>query len=177
MKSDISVRGGSNLRYMRTMRCLSLSQLSALMMERFGEEVSESTISRYESGDRPLTQQLIVHFAACLNCSVATLMDGLDLSQPKQDTVQELRMLSPDSHETAHWISTKWQGDADALITAWGAYAATPGPYRKFAMMELLIQMDHAIHDGKLSMDDIPPSVLRGLPHVEELLGGLYEDK
>lgn len=177
MREQLRKRGGENLRAIREMRGLTCKQLADRVAERYGIQIGADSICKYERGTVPVAADMVAIFAACLDCSVATLMDGMDLNQPRSETVQELRMLSRDSHETFHWVATKWRGDADALITAFGAYAATPGRYRKYAMMELLVQIDRAIRDGSMKKEDIPPSVLRGLPHVEELLGGLYEDK
>lgn len=177
MREQLRKRGGENLRAIREMRGLTCKQLADRIAERYGIVIGADSISKYERGSVPLSGDMIPIVAACLDCSIAALMDGLDLNQPRSEIVQELRMLSHDSHSTLRWVGTEWRGDADALITAFGAYAATPGRYRKYAMMELLIQMDRAIRDGAISIEDIPPSVLRGIPHVEELLGGLYDDK
>lgn len=176
MKTDLSARGGANLRYIRKLRKLSAEELSSRMMELFGEDVSASAIRKYEAGERPITQEYTAKFAKALNCSVAALMDGLDLSQEPTAQIQELRLLPRVVHEIFHWVATKWQGNIVALATAFGLYAATPGRYRKYAMMELLVQKDKAIQDGVMTESDIPDCIRSGIPAVEEELGGLYDE-
>lgn len=177
MKTELSTRGGANLRNIRKLRGLSAEELSARLMERYRQDISASAILKYESGDRPITQEHTAIFAACLDCSVAALMDGMDLSQPRSDTFRELRRLPQPVHEIFYWCATKWRGNIVALATAWGLYAVTPGRYRKYAMMELLSQKDRAIQDGALQEADIPACIRSGIPTVEELLGGLYDDE
>lgn len=176
MKSELSIRGGANLRYIRKLRGLSTDDLAGLMAARFGTDITGSAICKYESGDRPITQALTAEFAAVLNCSVATLMDGLDLNQTPAPETQELRQLPKIVHEIFHWVATVWKGNIVALATAFGLYAATPGRYRKYAMMELLTQVSAAIQDGAIDQEDIPACIRQGIPTVEQLLGGLYDN-
>lgn len=172
--SELTTRGGANLHHMRKARGMTASRLADMMMERFGVSLSPSIISKYESGAVAMTQPLVAQFAACLDCSVATLMDGLDLSQNRSDSVQELRKLPPDVHEIFYWVATRWDGDIVALVTAFGQYAAVPEEYRKYAMMELLTQKSRAITAGDMAVSDTPDCVTRNLPHLEELLGSRY---
>ena len=176
MKSELSMRGGSNLRYIRRLRGMTVEDLSAAMMQLFGEDLSPSAISKYESGVRPITQEHTAKFAKCLNCSIASLMDGLDLNQEPVNDTRELRMLPVVVHQIFHWVATRWDGNIVALATAWGLYAATPGRYRKYAMMELLTQKDNAVRAGDMKETDIPDCIRKGIPSVEALLGGLYDE-
>ena len=157
MKTELSKRGGANLRYVRKRRGMTTDDLCDLMMQKFGEEISPSAILKYECGDRPISQVLTAQFAACLNCSIATLMDGMDMSQEPKPDVQELRKPPPVVHDIFYWCAPRWNGNIVALATAWGLYAATPGRYRKYAMMELLNQSERAVSDGAMKYEDIPP--------------------
>lgn len=176
MKSDLSKRGGSNLRYIRHLRNMSAEDLSAKMMELFGEDVSASAIMKYESGERPITQEHTSKFASCLGCNIATLMDGLDLSQTQTTTIQELRSLPRVVHEIFYWVATKWHGNIVSLATAFGLYAATPARYRRYAMMELLSQIDRAVSEGAIRWEDIPSCIRQGIPALQRSLGSLYDE-
>lgn len=173
--SNLSARGGANLKYVRKLRGLTANQLASLMMERFGVSISPSALSKYESGKLPISQEMVAQFAFCLDCSIATLMDGLDLTQNSTDSVHELRKLPPDVHEIFYWVATQWHGDIVALVTAFGQYAAVPEEYRKAAMLELLTQKEQAIIDGAMAEASTPECVKRNLPHLEDLLGALYK--
>lgn len=176
MKSELTKRGGANLRHIRKSRGLTAEDLASRMLEMFSEDISASAILKYESGDRPITQEYTAMFAAFLDCSIAALMDGLDLNQTRSENITELRKLPPVVHDIFYWVATKWQGNIIALATAFGLYAATPGRYRKFAMMEILTQKEHAIREGAMKQEEIPSCISQGIPTVEELLGGLYDE-
>lgn len=169
-KTDFSIRIGRNLRNLRKMRGVSAKQLA----DRAG--MTEDNIRKMERGEREISVEFMVAASVILKCSTQALLDGLDPRTSPEQAEKEIRMLSEQSHRTMVWVASEWQGDMDALITAFGFYAAVPGRYRKYAMMELLNQKEKAINDGAITEKDIPESVREGVPHLQELLGGLYDE-
>ena len=175
MNQELRKRAGENLRFMRTSRRMTALDLAIKLNEEFGETITESAILKYEKGERPMSQERVVQFAFCLNCSVASLMDGLDLNQERRQEKKELRQLPRSVHAIFHWVATSWKGNIAVLATAFGLYAATPHKYRRHAMMELLSQIDKAVKKGDLRQDDIPECIRIGIPALERSLGNLYD--
>lgn len=156
------------------MRSLTAEKLSEEYEGRTGKKLSSDAIVKLERGIRPINLEQIIDFALVLDCSIQTLLEGTDPRLSQTETTKEMRMLSEQSNRVMRWVGSEWEGDSDALITAFGMYAAVPGEYRKWAMLELLTQKGKAIESGAMTEGDIPDCVKEGMPHLEELLGGLY---
>ena len=176
-KDAVSCRVGRNIRNVRKLRGLTLEALSDTMAGRTGREVSADAIAKYERGNRALSYGAIVDFAVALDCSIQTLIDGTDPRQEAHTERREMRMLSAQSSRVMGWIGSEWEGDSDALITAFGLYAATPDEYRRWAMLELLTQINQAIAAGAMTWEDVPGEIRAGIPHLETTLGQKLDEK
>lgn len=172
---EIAERVGLNIKSMRMIRAMTLDKLSQRIEQLTGETITANTIGKYERGTILPGLDKLMLLAIGLDCNLTSLQEGIDPRREAQTEFREMRMLSGQSGDIMRWVSSEWEGDTDALITSFGLYAATPGEYRKFAMMELFQQMQRAIDAGAITWEEIPEPIRNGIPHVQVLLGGLYK--
>lgn len=172
---EIAERVGLNIKSMRMIRAMTLDKLSQRIEQLTGETITANTIGKYERGAILPGLDKLMLLAIGLDCNLTSLQEGIDPRREAKTEFREMRMLSEQSGDIMRWVSSEWEGDTDALITSFGLYAATPGEFRRHALMELIEQKNAAIKAGDMAEDDIPECVKRGLPHMLESLGGLYK--
>lgn len=161
---------GENIRSVRRLRGMTGEALSRAIQAKCGCTISDGAIRRWERNERSVTVGDLIMLAIALDCSLQTLLDGLD---PRMGNVPETKgkigMLSPEDHQILRHLATDWRGDIHALIVAMGVYGALPEPYARDAMIGLMLQMAEAIRNGELSVHDLPD----GIPYLEKKIGGL----
>lgn len=156
---------GENLRNIRTLRRLTVSQVADIV------GISPDDVRKYERGERALTVEKMISFAVAVNCSLPSMLEGLDPRMGEQQRLtRELRLLSRNEHGILHYMATEWDGDRKALIISDGVYMAIPPYRRREVIMTLELQKEAALRCGEITEDDLPEDV----EYMQEKLGQLY---
>lgn len=163
----INDRVGSNLRNIRLARGLTAEELSSLLIEKYGIDMSSYALLRYERGHARLTVEDKIILSHALDCNAYALEDGADPDGPVVPEGREVKKLGAEEHQILHRIATSWPGDRRALILAIGCYAALPEAYALNAMLALGAEVTRALADGAISPNALPA----GLPYLEQHLG------
>ena len=160
--SDISARIGINLRNIRKLRGLSVRELSEII------GLTEDAIRKYERGDRSLTVEDMVTFSGKLSCDPQNFMIGL--FQPETENSDEIDRLTVYEHGVFVKMSTEFREGKKALIVADDIYMRLSTKRRREIIMTMVVQMDEAIRNHEMSVEDIPEEV----GYMLDMLGSLY---
>ena len=160
--SDISARIGINLRNIRKLRGLSVRELSEIIC------LTEDAIRKYERGERSLSIEDMVTFSEKLECDPQNFLIGL--SRQEEENKKEIPILSTYEHGVFVKMSTEFREGKKALIVADDIYMRLSPKRRREIIMTMVVQMDEAIRNHEMSVDDIPEEV----GYMLDMLGSLY---
>lgn len=173
--NDTDIRVGRNIRAARDRRGWSSAELAERITARYPDmQISDSSVRKFERGERVMPYSLIVRLSVVLDCAVQTLIDGTDPRHPLDraaPAVAEFGILTDAEHAAFRYMATEWNGDRHALIIFNQLYMALPVRYRREAPLSLLAQTELALNDGAISMDQLPPD----LDYLEQKWRMLYD--
>lgn len=170
MSSDTSINFGNNLRAIRQRRGLSSEQVAMRLADQ-GVQLSGRAIRNYENGERECTVDMMVHLAVALDCSLQTLLAGLDPRMDGDERQAEFKLLTPFEHGVFSFMATEWDGDRHALILFDALYMALPPKYRREAPLSLFAQAEMAVRDGAVRPEQLPPN----MDYLEQKWRELYK--
>jgi transcriptional regulator with XRE-family HTH domain len=81
----------------------------------YGIEVSEKTVSAWESGRNQISAEKLFYVTRALGCTVQSIY-AVDIVDPDARLLQELCALSDKERAILMYAATQWQGDTHALI-------------------------------------------------------------
>ncbi len=165
---------GENIRSVRRLRGMTAEELAQAIQTKCDYTITDGAIRRWERNERSITVDDLIMLAVSLECSLQTLLDGLD---PRMGDVPEthgkIGMLSPEDHQILRHLATDWRGDIHALIVADGVYGCLPERLAMDAIMHMMELLQLGIQSGEIRVKDLP----QGLPYLEEKIGGLANGK
>lgn len=165
---------GENIRSVRRLRGMTGEALSRAIQSKCGCTISDGAIRRWERNERAVSVDDLIMLAIALDCSLQTLLDGLD---PRMGDVPETKgkigMLSPEDHQILRHLATDWRGDIHTLIVADGVYGCLPEHLALEVIMYMMELLHRGIQSGEVRVQDLP----QGLPYLEEKIGGLANGK
>lgn len=145
--TDIDKAVGANLRKMRKMRGLTLTQLADALSQQLNIDYTSQAIAMWEAGSRRMWAGTVIGLAAVLQCPVSMLLDMGD-----SDPGEKLQTISKRARQSLDY-AFRWDGDKKALAEFNRLYMSLPPSSRERIAFAGLAEYERCAEDGTAATD------------------------
>lgn len=154
---------GRNIREIRNLRNLSLPEVSQIIVDKCGMDVSANLLGMWERGERRIPVEYLDCICKALECTPNLLCPGFN-AVPSDRIMQEFAALPDDEKEILEFAATQWDGNTHALIHFSNLYMALPRHWREDIAYIGLSIFEKACAKGDVDLSAPPVN----LQYIEE---------